>query len=36
MRRANSSQKVEYSPTVTMFSTPHSQETEDYISGRFG
>ncbi|CAB0660866.1 hypothetical protein CIPA99_01802 [Corynebacterium diphtheriae] len=20
----------------TMFSTPHSQETEDYISGRFG
>ncbi|WP_251364891.1 phosphate ABC transporter ATP-binding protein PstB [Corynebacterium diphtheriae] len=26
---------VEYSPTVTMFSTPHSQETEDYISGRF-
>ncbi|AEX81786.1 phosphate import ATP-binding protein pstB [Corynebacterium diphtheriae HC04] len=19
-----------------MFSTPHSQETEDYISGRFG
>ncbi|CAB0518877.1 phosphate ABC transporter ATP-binding protein [Corynebacterium diphtheriae] len=27
---------VEYSPTATMFSTPHSQETEDYISGRFG
>ncbi|MHC9587335.1 phosphate ABC transporter ATP-binding protein [Corynebacterium diphtheriae] len=25
-----------YSPTATMISTPHSQETEDYISGRFG
>jgi phosphate transport system ATP-binding protein len=29
-------QLVEYGPTPTMFQRPRLQETEDYISGRFG
>ena len=27
---------VEYNDTATMFSTPHKQQTEDYITGRYG
>lgn len=27
---------VEFAPTEVLFSTPHDQRTEDYISGRFG
>jgi len=27
---------VEFGPTEAIFSTPQEQQTEDYISGRFG
>ena len=27
---------VEYGPTQRMFTTPHDQRTEDYVSGKFG
>ena len=27
---------VEYGPTQRIFTTPHDQRTEDYVSGKFG
>jgi phosphate transport system ATP-binding protein len=27
---------IEYGPTSTIFQTPHLQETQDYVTGRFG
>ncbi|HRP62822.1 MAG TPA: phosphate ABC transporter ATP-binding protein, partial [Phycisphaerales bacterium] len=27
---------VEYGPTIDIFTKPHLEETEDYITGRFG
>lgn len=27
---------VEYGPTISLFSTPHVKQTEEYITGRFG
>ncbi|GBE13631.1 phosphate import ATP-binding protein PstB [bacterium BMS3Abin13] len=27
---------VEFGPTATIFTNPANQETEDYITGRFG
>ncbi|MFG0252308.1 MAG: phosphate ABC transporter ATP-binding protein PstB [Phycisphaerales bacterium JB038] len=29
-------QVLEYGPTLDLFTTPHLQETEDYVTGRFG
>ena len=27
---------IEYGPTSTIFQNPHLQETQDYVTGRFG
>ena len=27
---------IEYNDTTTLFTTPHEQKTEDYITGRYG
>jgi phosphate transport system ATP-binding protein len=29
-------QVLEYGPTLSLFTTPHLKETEDYVTGRFG
>jgi phosphate transport system ATP-binding protein len=29
-------QVLEYGPTLSIFTNPHLQETEDYVTGRFG